>query len=83
MNQLGDMPPGEPSQVGLNMENIDQTEEMEISQKYDYQSGDIDLLEQSQDEQPGSLGAETINRRNRTVAPPKKYRSKIKMIRKE
>lgn len=28
VNQLGDMPPGEPSQVGLNTENIDKTEEI-------------------------------------------------------
>ena len=80
MNQPGDMPLGEPSQIGLNMENIDQTKDMEIAQEDDYQYGDIVILEKIQDEKPGSLRVETINR---TVAPPKKYRYKIKKIKKE
>lgn len=36
VNQPGDMPPGEPSQVGLNTENTSQTEEIEINQGDDY-----------------------------------------------
>ena len=80
VDQPGDMPPEEPNQVGLNTENIGQIEEIEINQEDDYQFWDTVLLEQSQDEQPGSLGAETIYR---IVVPPKKQRDKIKNLRKE
>lgn len=80
VNQPGDMPSGEPSQACQNTENIGQTEGVEITQENDYQSGDTVLLKQSQDEQSGSLEEETINK---TAAPLKKYRAKLKKLRKE
>ena len=50
----------------------------------DIQSEDTVPLEQSQDEQPASLEAETINETvSRIVAPPKEYREKLKKLRKE
>lgn len=68
------MPPGEPSQVGLNTENVGQTREIETNQ-----GEDTVLEEQSQNEQPSSLGAETIIK---IVVPPKK-KKKNKNLRKE
>ena len=64
MNQLGDMPPEEPSQEGLNTENVGQTREIETNQ-----GEDTVLVEQNKDEKRSSLGAETISR---TIVPPKK-----------
>jgi len=63
VNQLGDMPPKESSQEGLNTENVGQIGEIEINE-----GEDTILVEQKQDEQLSSLGVETIRR---TIVPPK------------
>ena len=84
MHQFGDMLLVGNSQVGLSTENIGQGEEVETKmlQEADIQSGDTVLLEQSQNEQPTSLEAETINETvSRIVSHPKEYRAKLKNLR--
>lgn len=78
----------ENSHEGLDTENIGQEEEAEteVVRESDNQFGDMVLLEQSQDEKPGSLEIEAINETiNRLVTPQKRYRArtKLKKLRKE
>jgi len=75
VNKLGDMPPEEPSEESLDAENVGQTGEIETNQGVDRV-----LEEKNQDEQPSSLGAETISK---IIVPPRKHKRKIKNLRKE
>lgn len=80
-NQFGDTPPVQTIQVGLSTENIGQEEEedeTEIIWETDNQSRDTVFLEKL-----SSLEGEIINEIvSRTVPPLKKYRAKLKKLRK-
>lgn len=74
-DQTINTPPGEPSRVSLNTEDVGQTGEIGTSQ-----GKDTALVEQNLDEKPISLRVETISG---TVVPSEKKKNKIKTLRKE